>query len=388
MPARKSKKTEDVFSPDKVFDAINLLSAEKGIPPEEICAGISEAIVTAQKKALEDQGRFDSAYSRQRKDSSAFEDVVRCVMDPAKREMKVYIVKNVVNSVSDPRLDILPEDAAKYRPGAVAGETVEVPLDPRKFSRIVAYKVKHMIQQGVRDHARRTEIEEFEKLSGMVVNAKILSVDQNTGHTELDLGSVNALLAPADQVPGERLVRGDYTKVYIEVVREILPDGTAKPPRIIVSRTSPEIVRKAFEDNVPEIADGTVLIRNVARDAGKRSKIAVVSMDDSVDAVGACIGQHGSRVASIVNLLHGEEIDIVPWSEDRVEFLKAALAPADVLSVEITDENGEACRVVVPDDQLSLAIGKKGQNASLAVRLTGWKKIDIVSENDERLKEV
>ena len=139
---------------------------------------------------------------------------------------------------------------------------------------------------------------------------------------------------------------------------------------------------------MPEIADGTVLIKNVARDAGKRSKIAVVSMDDSVDAVGACIGQHGSRVASIVNLLHGEEIDIVPWSEDRVEFLKAALAPADVLSVEITDENGEACRVVVPDDQLSLAIGKKGQNASLAVRLTGWKKIDIVSENDERLKEV
>lgn len=248
-------------------------------------------------------------------------------------------------------------------------------LDTKDFGRIAAQTAKHVIRQGIRDAEKGQIMMEFQSKQQELVTAKVLSVDPITGNATLEIGKAEAILPKGEQVPDEELTVGELIKVFIVDVRD-----TEKGPKAMISRTHQGLVKRLFETEVPEIYDGTVTINAISREAGARTKMAVSSKDENVDAIGACIGPRGSRVNKIVELLGGEKIDIVNYSEDPKQFVAAALAPANVLSVEIPDSEVKSCVVTVPDNQLSLAIGNKGQNARLAARLTGWK-IDIKPES-------
>lgn len=340
------------------FEAVKTLEAEKGISAEYLYERISNAIVVAAKHDYNGK------------------DIVHCDIDPEKQKIKVYVRKNVVEEIEDPDTDLTLEQAQLIRKSAKVGKTIDIPLKTKNFGRIVAQTAKHVIRQGIREAERGQMLEEFQSKNQELLTAKVSSVDPVTGNVTLEIGKNEALLPKAEQVPGEILRVGDTTKIFVVGVKE----GT-KGPKIMISRTHPGLVRRLFETEVPEIFDGTIEIKSVSREAGSRTKIAVYSKDEDIDPVGACIGPRGQRVSNIVDALGGEKIDIVKYSEDPAEFVSAALAPSDVVSVEILLEEGaKSCRATVPDGQLSLAIGNKGQNVRLAAKLTGWK-IDIKPES-------
>ncbi|MBO5332506.1 MAG: transcription termination/antitermination protein NusA [Clostridia bacterium] len=339
------------------FEAVALMEKEKGIQAEYLYDKISEAIVKAVRKDYNNK------------------DVVACDIDPEAKTMRVYVHLNIVEELEDWDTDILVEDAQEYRADAKAGETLEIDLDTMKFGRIAAQTAKHVIRQGIKDAERGQIIKDFQSKTKDLISAKVGRIDPINGNVTLEIGKGTAVLPKAEQVPGETFTEGQMIKVYISEVKE-----TERGPRIMISRTHAGLVRRLFEQEVPEIYDGIVMVHSVSREAGIRTKMAVSSKDENVDPIGACIGQRGARVNNIVEVLGGEKIDIVKYSEDPAEFIGAALAPANVLEVEIISAEDKKCQVTVPDHQLSLAIGNKGLNAKLAAKLTGWK-IDIKPES-------
>lgn len=339
------------------FEAVKMLEAEKGIPADYLYEKISAAIIVAAKHDYNGK------------------DIVHCDIDEEKQKIKVYVRKNVVEEIEDPDTDLTLEQAQAIRKSAKVGKTVDIPLKTKDFGRIVAQTAKHVIRQGIREAERGQMLEEFKSKNQELVTAKVERVDPITGNATLEIGKNQTVLPKAEQVPGEVLVEGSSVKVFVVDVKE-----GGKGPKIMISRTHPGLVRRLFEQEVPEIYDGTIEIKSVSRESGSRAKIAVFTKDEDVDPVGACIGPRGQRVSNIVDVLGGEKIDIVKYSEDPAEFVSAALAPSEVCSIEIIDELAKTCRATVPDDQLSLAIGNKGQNVRLAVRLTGWN-IDIKPES-------
>ena len=296
-------------------------------------------------------------------------------MDPATNEFSVSLFKRIVEEVEDPDEEMLPEEAAKYTKKPLVGETVEIKLETKQFGRIAAQTAKHVIRQGIREAERGQQMQEFQRRNQELVTALVTRVDPKTGAATLEIGKAETVLPKSEQIGDEVLREGDHVKVYVVDVRE-----GEKGPRALVSRTHPGLVKRLFEMEVPEIFNGVVEIKAVSREAGSRTKLAVLAHDENVDAVGACIGPRGARVGGIVDELGGEKIDIIEYSDEPEKFIAAALSPARVLSVEVDPEGAKSCRVTVPDAQLSLAIGNKGQNARLAAKLTGWK-IDIRPES-------
>ncbi|WP_416201328.1 MAG: Transcription termination/antitermination protein NusA [Thermocaproicibacter melissae] len=349
---RSRKKTETPAGSSEIFEALATLEQEHGISMDFMLDRIKKAIVTACKSSY---GNDDCIVS----------------IDPARGLFLVFLNKTVVADVTEPGKEISVEDARNIDPTAVEGEVVSVPIDTKQFGRIAAMTARNIIRQGIRDGERSRMLQEFESKQQEVVSALVDQIDPRTGAATLIIGKSEAVLPKSEQVPGETLRVGDHIKVYIADVKE-----TERGPCAIISRIHPNLVRRLFEAEVPEIYDGTVEIKSVSREAGSRTKIAVVSHNPNVDAVGSCIGAKGMRVNRIVEELGGEKIDIVEYSDDPCKFIASALSPATVVEVVPAKDGSHACRVSVPDEQLSLAIGNKGQNARLAARLTGWK-IDI-----------
>lgn len=339
------------------FEAVALMEKEKGIQADYLYDKISEAIVKAVRKDYNNK------------------DVVACDIDPEAQTMRVYVHLNIVDEITDWDTDILVIDAQEYREDAKVGETLEIDLDTMKFGRIAAQTAKHVIRQGIKDAERGQVIRDFQSKTQDLVSAKVSRIDPVTGNVTLEIGKGTAVLPKGEQVPGETFTEGELVKVYISEVKD-----TERGPRVMISRTHKGLVKRLFEQEVPEIYDGIVTIHSISREAGTRTKMAVSSSDENVDPIGACIGQRGARVNSIVDVLGGEKIDIVKYSEDPAEFVAASLAPANVLSVEIVNADEKKCQATVPDHQLSLAIGNKGLNAKLAAKLTGWN-IDIKPES-------
>lgn len=336
------------------FAALDLLEKEKGIPKEYMFEKIEAALSAAYKKEY---------------GSTA---CVRVAIDPVKEDVKVYQQKTVVETVEDPACEISLEDAKALSKRNTLGKVIETEVKTKNFRRLSAGAAKSVIIQGIREGERRAAQEAYESKREEILTATVSKIDRDTGNVLLDTGTGYATLLYSEQIPGERFSYNERIKVYvIEVNKE------SRGPLVTLSRIHPGLVRRMFELEIPEISDGVVIIKNVAREAGSRSKIAVYSRDEDVDPIGACIGNHGMRISSIVDELRGEKIDIIKYSEAPEEFIAAALAPATVNSVTMTGER--ACRVTVDPDQLSLAIGKEGQNARLAARLTGYK-IDIKAE--------
>lgn len=339
------------------FEAVKMLTAEKGIPEDYLFEKISAAIIVAAKRDYNGK------------------DIVHCDIDPDKQKIKVYVRKNVVEEIEDPDTDLTLEQAQLIRKSAKVGKTVDIPLKTKQFGRIVAQTAKHVIRQGISEFEKEKTLSEFQSKTQELVTAKVNSVDPISGAVQLEIGNSVTVLPKAEQVPGEEYTPGQMIKIFIVDVKD-----TGKGPKVMISRTHPGLVRRLFETEVPEIFDGTIEIMSVSREAGSRTKIAVQSKDENVDPVGSCIGPRGQRVSNVVDALGGEKIDIVKYSTDPVEFVSAALAPSDVISVEVLDADAKTCRATVPDDQLSLAIGNKGQNVRLAAKLTSWK-IDIKPES-------
>ena len=341
---------------DEIFAALDLLEKERGIPRNFMMGKIIQALITAYKR-----------------DHEGVENVIVDV-DEEKRDLKMYVQKEVVEEVENPGSQISLADAREISARYEVGSVVNFPVKNVEFGRIAAGNGKQVIIQGLREAEHGMIYDEFNSKQHEILTGVVTRIDPRSDAVSLRIGtgseSTEALLPLNEQVPGETLTEGQRVKVYLVEVRR-----TTRGPQIFISRTHPGLVKRLFELEVPEIYDGTVEVRSVAREAGSRTKMAVWSEDENVDPIGACVGPRGQRVAAIVDELHGEKIDIIKYSEDPAEFIAAALAPADVISVTLLDE-GKSCRVLVPDDQLSLAIGKEGQNARLAARLTGYK-IDI-----------
>jgi len=339
------------------FEALAMLEKEKGIPRENLLEKIKNAITIAIKR--DGEGSEDSIVE----------------IDPETGRFYVAFRKIVVEDVEDPTAEILLEQAQQYNKKAIVGSVVEIPMETKKFGRIAAQAAKHVIRQGIREGERDQLFQEYQSREHDIVSATVLRIDERRGNVTLEIGRNEAVLPKSEQVSTESFREGDRIRVYVVDVTT-----GEKGPRLMISRTHPGLVKRLFEMQVPEIYDGTVEIKAIAREAGSRTKIAVYSRDENVDAVGACIGPKGARVSDIVDELGGEKIDVVKYSEAPQEMVAAALSPAQVLGVEIEDEEVKSCKVTVPDQQLSLAIGNKGQNARLAARLTGWK-IDIRPES-------
>ena len=346
------KKTNNEFK-----EAIEIFQKERGIDADLLCEKICNAVAVAARKEF------------------GVKEGIFCEIDPETYELKIFIHKMAVEEVFDPATEISIEDAQQYRPGAVFEDDVVVPLKLENLGRIAAQTVKHTVRQGVREIEHEQIFRELQDKKREIVTAKVANVDPVTGDATVTIGKTETLLPKKEQVPGEKLTSGELIKIYVVDVKE-----TEKGPKIMVSRVHTGLVKRLFEQEVPEIYDGNVEIKSVSREAGSRTKIAVYSKDENVDAIGSCIGPKGARVNKIIELLGGEKIDIVKYSEDPKAFVGAALAPAEIVSVEIVDEEERSCRVTVPEAQLSLAIGNKGQNVRLAAKLTGWK-IDIHPES-------
>ena len=336
------------------FNALDILEKEKGISKEYMLEKVEAALVAAFKR--DNNGNSN----------------VRVVMDPVKKDVKVYSVKTIVEEVVDPETEISLEAAKAISRRYVLGGVVETEIKTKSFGRISAQTAKQVIIQGIREAERSMAVKAYESKKEEIISAVVTKVDPTNGNIVVDTGTSETVLLKSEQIPGETFTVGDHMKVFVmEVKNEI------KGPIVTLSRSNPNFVKRLFELEIPEIADGTVTIHNVSREPGSRTKISVSSRNADVDAVGACIGAGGRRISEIVNELGGEKIDIVNFSESPEEYVRAALAPASVKSVVL--ENERACRVIVAPEQLSLAIGKEGQNARLAARLTGFK-IDIKTE--------
>lgn len=340
-----------------LLDALTALEEQKGISRDVLIEAIEAALVTAYKR------NFNQAQN------------VRVDLNLDTGSMIVYSRKDVVEEVEDDRLEISLEDAKMINPVYEVGDVLEQEVTPRNFGRIAAQTAKQVVTQRVREAERGRIYEEYVDSIDDIMVGTIERQDQRNIY--VSLGKVEAALPVNEQMQGEIYKPQSKVRVYITKV-----ERTTKGPQIIVSRTHPGLLRRLFEMEVPEIYDGTVEIKSIAREAGDRSKISVYAHNEEVDPVGSCVGAKGARVQTIVNELNGEKIDIVEWSEDPVVFVANALSPSKVLDVQVNEEE-KSTTVVVPDYQLSLAIGKRGQNARLAAKLTGWK-IDIKSETDAR----
>ena len=336
--------------------AIEALGKEKGINSDILFQAVEEAVVSAYKK------NYDSSQN------------VRVVMSKDTGEFHVFEQRKVVEQVVKPHDEISLEEASKMNPGYILGDIVEQEVFPKNFSRVAVQNAKQIIMQRIREAERNMVYDKFSEREDDIVNGMIQRMERGTVY--VDLGSTEGLLMANEQVPGERYLPHDRMKFYITEVKK-----TGKGPQIMLSRTHPGLLKRLFELEVPEIADGTVEIKRIAREPGSRTKIAVCSNDENVDAIGACIGPKGMRKNNVTAELAGEKIDIILYSENAEEFISAALAPATVDSVQKLPDSDRSYRVRVADDQLSLAIGKEGQNARLAAKLTGYK-IDIKPESE------
>ncbi|MBO5416586.1 MAG: transcription termination/antitermination protein NusA [Clostridia bacterium] len=336
------------------FIALDLLEKEKGIPKEYMIEKIEAALLSAVKKEY---------------GSSA---LMRVAIDPVKEDIKVYQQREVVEEVTNPQCQISLEEAKAISRRYTLGKIVETEVKTKNFRRLSAAAAKSVIIQGIREGERKAMQDAYESKREEIITATVSKVDSVNGNVVLETGTSHAVLLKSEQIPGETFEVGEKIKVFVlEVNKEL------RGPLVTLSRVHPGLVRRMFELEIPEIQDGIVMVKGVSREAGSRTKISVWSRDEDVDAVGACIGNHGIRISGIVDELRGEKIDIVKYSEVPEEYVASALAPATVRSVEMTGER--SCKVIVDADQLSLAIGKEGQNARLAARLTGMK-IDIKSE--------
>ena len=347
---------------DEIFAALAMLEKERGIPQSFMMGKIIQALTTAYKR-----------------DHEGVEFVVVDV-DEEKKDLKMYVQKEIVEEVENPGSQISLEEAKRLSAKNELGGIVNIPVESVEFGRIAAGNGKQVIIQGLREAEHGMIYDEWGSKQHEILTGTVSRIDPRSGNVMLRIGTgteaTEAVLTMNEQVPGEELHEGQMVKVYLVEVRR-----STRGPQVLISRTHPGLVKRLFELEVPEIYDGTVEIRSIAREAGNRTKLAVWSEDPNVDPIGACVGPRGQRVNAIVDELRGEKIDIIKYSEDPAEFIAAALSPADVVSVQLSDE-GKACRVTVPADQLSLAIGKEGQNARLAARLTGYK-IDIKAANAE-----
>ncbi|MBQ2470950.1 MAG: transcription termination/antitermination protein NusA [Ruminococcus sp.] len=343
----------------ELFEALRMFEKEKDIPMEYMLAQIEKAIKVACKNYFD--GNEDVTFTA----------------DPDKNTIDVKLKKTVVDEVFDPSFEISLEDAQKAlkRKTIELGDEVDVPLDPKKLGRIAISSARNVIRQGIRASEKGQTLIEFQNRLGEIATATVERIDPRSGSATIRIGKSEAMLPKSEQLGLENIKEGDHVKVYIADVKD-----NEKGPHAIISRTHSDFVRRLFEKEVPEIFDGIVEIKSVSREAGSRTKMAVTSANPDIDAIGACIGQRGARVNSIVAELGGEKIDIIEYSDDPKKYISAALSPAQVIKVEITDEEKRSCRATVPDGQLSLAIGNKGQNARLAARLTGWR-IDIRPES-------
>ncbi len=336
------------------FVALDLLEKEKGIPKEYMLEKIEAALLSAFKKEFGNN------------------TLMRVAIDPEKEDMRVYLQREVVEEVTNPQCQISLEDAKAISKKYEIGKMVETEVKTKNFRRLSAAAAKSVIIQGIREGERKVMQEAYESKREEIITATVSKIDPDNGNIVLETGTSHAVLLKSEQIPGETFTVGDRIKVFVmEVNKE------SRGPLVTLSRVHSGLVRRMFELEIPEIQDGIVMIKGISREAGSRTKISVWSRDEDVDAVGACIGNHGMRIAGIVDELKGEKIDIVKYSESPEEYVASALAPANVISVTMTGDR--ACRVLVDPDQLSLAIGKEGQNARLAARLTGMK-IDIKSE--------
>ena len=341
------------------FEALAMLEKERGLPADYLLEKIKNAIVIAVKKDYEVE-----------------DENVSVVIEPDQGKFSVSLLKTVVEEVEDPATEISLEEAQQKKKSCKAGDEYAIPLKTKDFGRIAAQTAKHVISQGLKEAERSQMYAEMQSKAHEIISAVVTNIEPVKGIVTLELGKGGVATLPRnEQVAGEELREGQHVKVYVVDVME-----TERGPRMMISRTHPGLVKRMFEMEVPEIFDGTVEIKAISREAGARTKMAVWSKDENVDPVGACIGPRGQRVANIVEELGGEKIDIVRWSEDPAQFISAALSPATVVGVELLEGDTKSCRVTVPDHQLSLAIGNKGQNARLCARLTGYN-IDIRPES-------
>ena len=360
MPKKNAKaQKSNELDGAEFFAAINLIEKEKGIPKAYMLEKITQALVSAYKRDHEGAG-----------------DNVTVEADEEAGTVRMFVKKDVVEEVDNPCTEMSLQMAREKLPHAQLGDVIRIEVRTRDFGRIAAQTARQVIIQGMREAERGMIYDEFSSKEHEILTGVVTRVDPRSGAVSLRIGSgseaTEAFLAPGEQVKGEAYLEGMRLRVYVVEVRR-----STKGPQVLISRTHPGLVKRLFELEVPEIYDGTVEIRSIAREAGSRSKLAVWSADENVDPIGACVGPKGARVNNVVAELGNEKIDIIKYSDDPAAYVAASLSPADVLSV-LPLEGSKSCRVVVPDDQLSLAIGKEGQNARLAAKLTGYK-IDIKS---------
>ncbi len=337
------------------YTAISQIAAERGIPKESIIDVMEKALITAYKRTLGNN-------------PPPMEVTVR--LDPVSGQARVYAEKQVVDEVFDDRFEIELAEAQKYKPDVQLGETVMVESTPNDFGRIAAQTAKQVVLQGIKEVEREHIYGEYMDREGELITATVQRMAK--GNVILEMGKAEAILPPKEQVDNDRYYHGQRLKVYLMEIRK-----EDRGPRLIASRTHKNLILRLFEMEVPEIYNGTVEIKSIAREPGLRTKVAVAARQEGIDPVGSCVGMRGIRIQNIVNELNGEKIDVVQWSSDPKEFIANALSPAQVVEVHLNEDEHTAL-VIVPDKQLSLAIGKEGQNVRLAAKLTGWR-IDIKS---------
>ena len=337
------------------FLALEDLEREKGISKEAFISALEDALVIAYKKSTGTSGK------------------VVMKLSPEKKSIKIYSIRSVVEEVIDPEKEISVEEAQQIKKSYKAGDEVSVEIISKNFGRIAAQTAKQVLMQKLREIEHENTVNEFEDREGELMTCTVRRIEAGNVYVEIGGNQIEGVILPRDQVPGEKYELNQKLNVYVKKVKNI-----GKNAQIMVSRTANGLVKRLFENEVPEIKQGVVSIKSVAREPGQRTKIAIYSEDPMVDAVGACVGNKGARVNSIVEQLGGEKIDIILWSENPLEYISKALSPARVVKVIQTGD--QSAMAIVPDDKLSLAIGRSGQNARLAVRLTGWK-IDVKSES-------
>ena len=362
MPRKNTKTNSNESDGKEFFAAIAQIEKEKGIPAGYMMEKITQALASAYKRDHEGAG-----------------DNIEIKANPETGEVRMFVLKDIVETVDNPAVEMSLEEARRALPHAQLGDVVRIEVKTKNFGRIAAQTARQVIIQGIREAERDMVYDKFSSKEHEILTGVVTRVDPKSGAANLRINSsseyTEAFLAPGEQVRGEAIREGDRLRVYVVEVRR-----STRGPQVLISRTHPGLVERLFELEIPEIYDGTVEVKSIAREAGSRTKIAVWSSDENVDPIGACVGPGGARVNNIVEELHGEKVDIIKYSEDPAQYIAAALSPADVLSVDLLPD-GKACRVVVPDDQLSLAIGKEGQNARLAAKLTNYK-IDIKPASD------
>ena len=359
--AKKQAETPKVDIGAEIFASLRDLEKLKGIPVDYMVERLKQALTNAYRKDREDHRDVPAD---------------NVVVDLNENGLSMHLVKTAVEEVEDTALEIQIDAARNLNPNVQVGDPVNIPVDIQKFGRIAAQTAKQVVIQGIREAERGVVYENYSSKAQELLTGTVLRIDPTSGDIFIRIGqgseASDAVLRASEQIPGEKYTEGQLIRVYVLEVHK-----ANRGPLVNVSRTHPNLVRRLFELETPEIAEGQVEIRNIAREAGSRSKMAVRAAMEGVDPVGACVGPRGGRVNAVVEALNGEKIEIVVWSEDPCQYVKAALSPADVISVSLIPGQ-KACSVIVPDDQLSLAIGKEGQNARLAARLTGYK-IDIKS---------